>query len=402
MKNIDILKNGAKQSHGTLVLEGKQMKGSSLKSNGVTLEVGFENANPPKGEYVTLSKAGGFQIRQRLEENALPGYGFHLHVALRNERSGPRLVPVRILWADTEYDDLRDCMYIGYNGGASWKMLAMRSVHGVTDLELVLPAGRHLLCVTPKFDVGDYLRLLAQYPKTGLVERINVGQSLGGHPIDALRAGNPRGKPIVVTTRAHGYETAGAYCLEGWLQALAANPARYARILDRLNIHLLPMINPDAVSAGNCCLAPSGVDFFNRGLVAGAKTDRGAKALLEFIRHIRPAVYLDMHNYTRPRLEDALWCPDRRLRERFAKDAPDRSKDQKIWVISNRGFEKKATKEKGHLLGDCAKNFGTIPVITEFPWYARTPPEMREHGKAFFDAFFRILAENQQLSENGH
>lgn len=352
---------------------------------GLRLEVGFDNANPREPFRVQVRSDGTCVVHQFLEPDAAPGYAFHLNIGLANAGPKPVAVPLQIHWAEKDYDDCYDYMYVGYDSGRDWKMLSTSSQRAFTELSLVLPRGRHLLCCHPKFDTGDYLSLLDACDGTRGTKRVKVAESPGGRPIACLRLGNPKGRKMVITTRAHGYETAGAYCLSGWLKSLSRTSKGMAQALDALDLYVFPMINPDAVAEGHCCTAPGGVNF-GRELAERSAEDSGAAGLVEFIHRLRPAIYLDMHNNTRPHQVDAFRSTDGRILQAFAGKAPDRSRDQKVWSLQKVEFP------QGYMLTECQRRYNTLPLLTEFPWYARLPSDMEAHGSRFFRALLPLLA----------
>ncbi len=364
---------------------------ASPKQPEISIEVGFDNANPATAGMVRFDQDGVCEIRQQLEANAPAGYSFHLHVGLVNSGARAALVPLKIAWTEPKFDYCRDYMYIGYDSGKAWRMLSISSSNAMTVLKVVLPPGRHLLCCTPKFDVGDYLALLERFAGAPPFERMDIGRSAEGRPLACLRCGNPAGRRVAVTTRAHGYETAGAYCMAGWLEYAAAEPDRVAEILAKLNLHFFPMINPDAVAHGHCCLAPTGVNF-GRELAVRPGADAGARALADFICGLRPAYYLDMHNNTGPHLADSFRAGDADLADEFRARAPDRSRDQKFWNVNQ------VPAPAGYLPRLCLERFSTVPILTEFPWYTRLPADMREHGRQFFNTFLSILAAKTEVA----
>jgi len=351
----------------------------------IALEVGFDNSNPHDPESVEVEDDGTFVVRQYIEPNCPDGYSFHFHVAVSNDGDKPETVPFRILWGEPGYDFCHDYMYVGYDSGLDWLMLSTPCVNNVTEMKLVVPPGRHPFCHHPKFDVGDYLALLDLYAGTGLFERIDVGTSEEDRPLASLRCGNPDGRKTVITTRAHAYETAGAHCMAGWFEQVSQDPAAKAPVLDQLDLYFFPMLNVDAVAHGHCCFGPSGVNF-GKELALRSNDDAGAKALTEFIFGLEPAFYLDMHNNTGPHLCDSFRASDEGLLNAFWAVAPDRSRDQKTWGGAKVDFS------EGYLLNACQKRFGTQPMLTEFPWYARRTEEMRAHGREFFNALLPLLA----------
>jgi hypothetical protein len=356
---------------------------------GLEIEVGYDNSNPQNESGLRFERNSKDQdvliIDQELEVDAPTGYSFHLNVAVVNKTGAPQRMKVQINWQEPNiYDYCRDYMYIGYDEGSDWRMLAIGCANGVTDTEVVFPVGKNFLCCTPKFDVADYLALLDKYAGKEIFERIEVGTSAEGYPVAALRCGSENGKTCIITTRAHGYETAGAHCMAGFFADVTSDTAKYSEILKEFNLYFLPMINVDAVAKGRYCRAPSGVNF-GKELAVSEDRDRGARELREFILEKQPFFYLDMHNNTGPHVTDAFRSIDAGLVADFAAVAPDHSRLQKVWNSS------KVTFDEGYLINCCNKQFGTIMALTEFPWYTRTVPEMEMHGRDFFKALFELL-----------
>ncbi|MBN1670058.1 MAG: hypothetical protein JXR37_03450 [Kiritimatiellae bacterium] len=350
------------------------------------IETGYENSNPADPARIQVAPDGRFMLRQHLEPNAPPGYSFHLNVAFVNAGKTALGVPLRIEWGEKQYDWCRNHMYVGYDSGNDWQMIAADGHAGITDMELIVPPGRHLLCVTPIFTLADYRAFLAEFGAHELVETVEVGESHEGRRLACLRLGKTGAPKAVITTRAHGYETACAFCMRGWLRKLLAGPDAYRRLLERMELFIFPMINPDAVAAGNCCLAPTGVNF-GRELALSSDRDRGAKALNDFILGLAPAFYMDMHNHTGGRLLDSFRSNSQDLVDAFNAVAPDESRFQKVWD----NYAK--TYVPGYLTWECTERFGTLRGLTEFPWYIRLPADMEAFGVRFFDALMPLVAE---------
>jgi len=353
----------------------------------ITLDLGFDNTNPRDPGAIQAEEDGTFVVRHFVEENCPEGYSFHFHVAVNNDGDKPETVPFRIRWSEPDFDFCHDYMYIGYDSGREWVMLSTPCVDSVTEMKLVVPPGRHLFCHHPKFDVGDYLALVDRMAATALFERVEVGESAEGHPVACLRCGNPNGRKTVITTRAHGYESAGAHCMDGWFRQAVSDPAAVEPVLAKLDLYFFHLLNVDAVAHGRCCFGPSGVNFGNE-LALRTDDDVGAKALTTFIFGLEPAFYLDMHNNTGPHLRDSFRVGDEKLLEAFWTVAADRSRDQKTW-----GGRYVASFSEGYMLRACQRRFNTLPMLTEFPWYTRRPQEMRAHGREFFNALLPLLAD---------
>lgn len=353
-------------------------------SSDIFLETGYENSNPSDPEMIKVDTNGKFNVTQFFEENAAKGYSFHLNIALCNRGLKPVIIPLCIIWGEKEYDFCRDYMYIGYNSGKTWRMLSISSNNGITDTELVIPPGRHLLCCTPQFNVTDYLSLINKCDNDPIFDIIDVSVTPMGIPVKCLKFGDNDQNKMVITTRAHPYETAGGYCLSGWLEYLKENQKFCEEYSEKICVYFFPMINPDGVLTGRCNLAPTGVNFGNS-LANSAAKDCSAKGLVEFIQALKPDYYLDMHNNTGPHLVDSFRSNDDKVLNDFANLAPDYSYLQKIWKTSRREFD------QGYLFMDCHKKFGTKIMVTEFPWYTRTPSEMKNFGTAFLNTLIKII-----------
>lgn len=378
---------------------------SSPAQPAISIETGYDNSNPSSVELmtpwengsstaairwpwserklITVDESGLFTIRQELEPNARIDYSFQFNVALRNSGDQPEVVRLKIIWAGGTFDQWRNYLYLGYDSGAEWRILPVHTQNTTTDLELVVPPGRHLLCYTPKFDLEDCRAVLEKCAENPFFEIVDVAVTPRGNPVQCLRFGKGESN-ILITTRAHPYETVGAYCISGWLEAIREDPSQYEKLLDGKTVHVFPILNVDGAAEGNCMLSPEGVDYFFQRKV-DFEEDETARTLAQFIRGLRPAFFLDIHNYMRPPLLDSFRASDEHLLNAFRKMAPDFSRMQKKWEFVKLDFPARVFMER------CRLEFGTSYVVTEFPWYSRTPEEMRTFGARFLDIMLELM-----------
>lgn len=68
-------------------------------------------------------------------------------------------------------------------------MLAITARDAVTDIEVVVPCGRTLLCCSPKFDYHDYLHLMDQYASNAMFTILPVTLTPQGRAVNCLRVG---------------------------------------------------------------------------------------------------------------------------------------------------------------------------------------------------------------------
>jgi hypothetical protein len=139
------------------------------------------------------------------------------------------------------------------------------------------------------------------------VSVLALGASQRGEPIEALAfsgpplsaasapavAGSPpaRRPTVVLIAGQHGDEPAGTEALVAIAQDLAAG--RFAAILDRVDVVVLPRANPDGAAA------------FTRGAADGTDVNRDhlllqtpeARAIAQLLVQVSPIVVLDLHEY---------------------------------------------------------------------------------------------------------
>jgi predicted deacylase len=123
-----------------------------------------------------------------------------------------------------------------------------------------------------------------------------LGRSWQGRPIQAFEVGDPGGTRVLVVGCIHGDETAGIAVARALMQT---HPAR-------LDLWIVPDLNPDGVAAGTRQNA-HGVDL-NRnypykwaplggGYDSGPKpaSEPETRAMMRFLKRVRPAYILSFH-----------------------------------------------------------------------------------------------------------
>lgn len=167
---------------------------------------------------------------------------------------------------------------------------------------------------TSNAEVALWLRALVREgrsaPGSPSVRLISPGSSQAGVPIEALlftrvadatpaglqRAGRPT---VLLIGQQHGDEPAGAEALLAIAQDLAQGPL--ARLLEQINVVVLPRASPDAALAG-LRNTTSGIDLDRDHLLLRTPE---AQALAQLAREYRPNVVIDAHEYAavKPYLE---------------------------------------------------------------------------------------------------
>ncbi len=134
------------------------------------------------------------------------------------------------------------------------------------------------------------------------VRLLTVGSSQGGVPLEALlftrvaegtpaalqRASRPT---VLLIGQQHGDEPAGAEALLAIAQELAQGPL--ARVLEQINVVLMPRANPDGAQTGSR-MTSSGIDPNRDHLLLRTPE---AQAMAQLARDYRPSVVIDAHEY---------------------------------------------------------------------------------------------------------
>ncbi len=167
---------------------------------------------------------------------------------------------------------------------------------------------------TSNAEVALWLRALVRdgrsAPGSPTVRLLTAGNSQSGVPIEALlftrladatpaallRSARPT---LLLVAQQHGDEPAGAEALLAMAQELAQGPL--TRVLEQVNVVLLPRANPDAAQTGQR-LTPSGIDADRDHLLLRTPE---AQAMAQLARDYRPSVVVDLREYAvvKPYLE---------------------------------------------------------------------------------------------------
>jgi hypothetical protein len=157
------------------------------------------------------------------------------------------------------------------------------------------------------------------------VEVLPIGASQRGTPIEVIAFTRPYVAPavvggsgaattlgkrpaVVVVAGQHGDEPAGTEALLVAAQQLAEG--RFERILEQVDVYLLPRANPDGAAAGQRTAA-DGTDLNRDHLLLRTPE---AQAAAELVRGVAPLVVLELHEYP---VDTALWLSRFNAVQRF-------------------------------------------------------------------------------------
>jgi hypothetical protein len=147
------------------------------------------------------------------------------------------------------------------------------------------------------------------------------------------------------------------------------------------------MSNPDGVHNGLGRLtAPQGADMCR----IPYQPDEARASLKAVVDRIRPAVAIDLHNWQNKHTDGLLGLKPE-IRERFVRFMPDQLEFGKQWFISDPKPLSPQAPDNKVLRNYCERNFQAVAVTFEFPWFGRTPEDMRATGRKTLWALLRAL-----------
>jgi hypothetical protein len=134
--------------------------------------------------------------------------------------------------------------------------------------------------------------------------------------------------------------------------------------------------------------APKGADL-NRSI---EQDDDAWRAIKSYLDKTRPGMLLNIHNWM-SKTEDGLFANTRRFAEKFKSLMPDQTQRGKYWKVEwtelflEKAGAEVAKKEWSSWKNYVREEFGAVALTLEFPWFGRSPSDMRETGKKALTAF---------------
>jgi len=98
----------------------------------------------------------------------------------------------------------------------------------------------------------------------------------------------------------------------------------------------------------------------------------------------------DLHNWQNKHTDGLLGLVPA-VRERFVRFMPDQLEFGKQWDAQDPKPLPAQAPEKELLRYYCQRNFGSLAVTFEFPWFGRTPDDMRATGRKAIWALLRAM-----------
>ncbi|MDD2711086.1 MAG: M14 family zinc carboxypeptidase [Verrucomicrobiae bacterium] len=330
----------------------------------------------------------GFRRRPGNSEEG-PGMGSRLSVNIRN--AGSKTIPFTLIadWESPARVLHHDYGYIRHDREAEWRMIPGRRKETRVVYRFDLRPGLTRLGLYPEYSHGQCRRFVDGMKRRRVEVRV-AGWSREGRDIWLLRfpSPNPLAADFFIQARDHAYETAGSYCAEGIAGFLLSDDPLNRYLREKFNVWMVPMTNPDGVFNGMSRLTwEQGADM-NRVVTV---SDASHAVLKEVLDEARPAVFMNIHNWT-DKFTDGLLCNETDVAGRIRRLMPDDGEHHKGWRIETledwlRANRKRSVPKSSQSWKDyCRERFNATGVCFEFPWFDLNTAAMRKKGARAFAA----------------
>ena len=343
----------------------------------------------PRDAGAISQRDGVFHIAP-FSEDGDANYKFHLLVQAANPSSRAEEIAVEIDWADSRFSMLRNHVFVGHGG--LWETVRGEIRGSIIAAKLTIEPGESLIALHPAYGLADHERLVNWAVLEG-ARKEKFGRTAAGHELDLLWFGEAGAtKPaLLVLGRGHPYETSGSYACAEIVRFLSVGSPRSRRVLERFQVGVIAMANPDGVEAGYCkAAALNGLNPLEDAVGKGDKTCDSLQALFD---RVKPAGLLDVHAWMHR--EDAVFIYDRGEGDRFLK-AFDRKAagvpEDWEWQVMDRtlGPHNSSIDLRHYAL----EELGASLVVLAIQWFGKKTPiaTVRSIGAESLAAFAEAIA----------
>lgn len=163
------------------------------------------------------------------------------------------------------------------------------------------------------YTYSDLLRFVEDIKSHPCVKVSTACESFSGLELPLISVSSGCGQKkssVVMTARIHPGETNSSHMLEGFLRALLAPTPAAQRLLAACNFYVLPMMNPDGVTAGNYRTSFSGRDLNRKFDEVGCFLYPEVNGLVGLVQRLRrqrqrAEFFFDLHSHSSKK---SLFC----------------------------------------------------------------------------------------------
>jgi hypothetical protein len=188
--------------------------------------------------------------------------------------------------------------------GRDWQAVPTESLAtNRVRLTVTMPGPRLYVARLEPYRLSDLEKLLATIRDKPQVAITPIGQTVQGRTLEIIRIGEESAPyRVFIRARAHPWETAGNWVVQGLIQRLLKNDADAKKFLQRYCVYILPMANKDGVARGGTRFNVLGKDLNrNWDKPADAALAPENAALEKWLAQMiaakrRPHLALELHN----------------------------------------------------------------------------------------------------------
>lgn len=352
-------------------LEVNTLRGDLAPSGGAPNVVLAEGSNPVSLDAIVYLGNRSWLVapEQEYPEGTRIGkYHFRLDVCFENPSPYPELIELTVrwphepalLWAYLDYVFLK-------HPDDSLHQISGRVREESVDFSLMLPPGRTWVSSNPAW------HCLHQTIWQRSVRRASVcsiGLTDHGRSIDELVFGKSNRPAVAVVARMHPYESASSYCVAGLAEWLDGDSPEAREILERYRVHLIPIANPDGVAEG--CTRLTRRDGVDLNIDAFDRPDATAEAIRHWIDELKPAVFLNFHNWMAKNSNGMFHASDE-LMWRFLRHFDAMLWHGRTWYCADMRAVASAEGRRQVFDHYAREQYGSQGLLLEFPWYDWTP-----------------------------
>ncbi len=165
----------------------------------------------------------------------------------------------------------------------------------------VLPPGEAIVSAQEMRVSNDVDQSLSRWATAPNAERVVLGQSHDGRPIEAVRMGNPIApRLIILLGRQHPPEVTGALAMDAFVDQIVQLVSSDAQPFEGYQFLIAPMLNPDGVARGHWRANLGGKDLNRDWGDFSQRETRAVKGWLDALPDgVRPVLMLDFHSTQR-------------------------------------------------------------------------------------------------------
>jgi hypothetical protein len=334
----------------------------------------FEGGNPQGKDDISRISDNVFLVKPFCEDDQV-NYKFRMDIVIDNQGEQNRIVDLVIDWVDTTHSQYRDLYYLK-GPGNEWMPVSGASDGAITHLKLSVLPGKTSISLNPGYSYSRYIEFVNNLTYGSNFSKKLLYTTDLGREVYVLCADSESKfvKRILITARTHPYESAGSYNIEGLVEGIKR--MQYHGHLKGFQIWIVPMVCPDGVADGLCRLNRASSPDLSREIDI---SDNLCKVYMKLIDEVKPTLFLEFHNWMLKDHDGIFYLSAFNMIATILRMGMQTSPFiKKPWI---KGLDHFFLKRKPLGLKKYAEDtHGTKCATIEFPWFVRSPEDMKSLG----------------------